>query len=429
MAIINLSNTAVEKLQPSSIRKEYRDDKIKGLLVRVQPSGKKTYMLNYARGKYITLGDACVLRTARAREMAIEELAKAAAGKDPREARKKSRAGTFSEFFRKQYELYVQENQRGAKQALVRYRFLCKQVGMVPLSDFTAARIAKFQNQRKTEGVKDSTINRDVSAIQVMLEYAVKQGFLAEHPFKGRIRKFHEGWGNPRYLSREENTRLREALQVRDDSGREKRKRLNRWRQERRYKLLPEIGLYSDYLTPLVLTAMLTGLRRGELFNLAWQDTDLIAKTLRVRTKSAGSGKTRTVPLNAECRDMLIEWRQLTGYSHPGDYVFPDRNGERLDNINTAFRNLMKAAKIRGFRFNDLRHHYASMLVREGVQIYTVMELLGHSDFKMTQRYVHLAPNNLEDAAKALDRIRSREEKQEEQEHFERRWYKPVQGS
>lgn len=429
MAIINLTNTAVEKLQPAGIRKEYRDEKLKGLLVRVQPSGKKTYMLNYARGKYITLGDASVLRAAAAREIAMEELEKAAIERDPLRIGKKKRDWTFSEFFRKYYEVYVQENQRGAKQALARYRYLCTQAGSLPLSDFTPFKIAKFQNRRKNEGVKDSTINRDVSAIQAMLEYAVKQGFLAEHPFKGKIKKYPEAWDNPRYLSPEEKTRLRAALQARDNSSREERKRLNRWRQERNRKPLPEIGIYSDYLTPLVLTAMLTGLRRGELFNLAWQDIDTRAKTLQVRTKGVKPGKTRTVPLNAECRDMLIEWKQLTEYSHPGGYVFPNRKGERLDNINTAFSNLLKAAEITGFRFNDLRHHYASMLVQEGIQLYAVKELLGHSDFKMTQRYAHLAPDNLKEAARVLDNIRGREIEQAEKEPFERRWYRPGQVS
>ncbi|MFH1965749.1 MAG: site-specific integrase [Acidobacteriota bacterium] len=261
-----------------------------------------------------------------------------------------------------------------------------------------------------------------------MLEYAVKLGFLAEHPFKGKIKKFREAWDNPRYLSPEEKTRLRAALRARDDSSREERRSLNRWRQERNHKPLPEIGLYSDYLTPLVLTAMLTGLRRGELINLSWQDIDPRAKTLQVKAKGARSGKTRTVPLIAECRDMLIEWKQLTEYGHPGGYVFPDRKGERLDNINTAFSNLLKAAEVTGLRFNDLRHHYASMLVQEGIQLYTVRELLGHSDLKMTQRYAHLAPDNLKEAARALDNIRSREVEQAELESFERRWYKPVQA-
>ena len=192
MATLNLTNLAVKKLQPDIVRKEYRDQKIKGLLVRVQPSGKKTFMLNYARGKYITLGDANALKVSKAREKALEELGKIAAGKDLREARNVIRAGLFGEFFSKYYEDYIQEKQRGAKQALLRYRHLCKEVGEVPLSDFSPIRVEQFRIRRKKKGVKDSTINRDVSAIQAMLEYAVRLGVLEKHPFKGKIKKYRK---------------------------------------------------------------------------------------------------------------------------------------------------------------------------------------------------------------------------------------------
>ena len=60
------------------------------------------------------------------------------------------------------------------------------------------------------------------------------------------------------------------------------------------------------------------------------------------------------------------------------------------------------------FRFHDLRHHYASTLAQEGVQLYTVKEILAHSDFKTTQLSAHLAPDNLKEAVKALDRKRLR---------------------
>ena len=425
MAILNFTNEAVKKLQADGFRKEYRDQRIKGLLLRVHPSGKKTYMLNYARGKYITLGDAGLIKVARARERALEELGKIAAGKALQDVGNGNRGGIFSEFFRKHYEAYILGNQRGAKQALVRYRHLCTQVGKVPLSDFSPLKIEQFRSQRKKDGVKDSTINRDVSAIQAMLEYAVRLGFLAEHPFKGRVRKYREARETTRQLNPGEKARLRAALQARDESARERRKSLNLWRRERNLEPLPEIGLYSDYLGPLVLTAMLTGLRRGELFNLTWQDIDLRAKTLQVAANGIRPGKDRTVPLNLECREILFEWKQLSEYSKSADYVFYSHKGERLENIYTAFKNLLKAAEIKDFRFHDLRHNYAGMLVKEGIQLCTVKELLGLSDLEMVQRYAHLAPDNLDDAARALDNIRSREAEQARKEQFERRWYKP----
>ena len=403
MAVQKLNNSLVANLPAKEKPYEVRDADVKGLLVQIQPTGKKTFMLNYARKKKFKIGDVDSLTVTTARRIAREKKAEAAAGIDPIEARKQIAAGTFTEYFKDHYQAHIEQTQKGKKQALVRYKYLCTQVGKIRLSEFTAFRISKFQSQRKKEGVSDATINRDVSAITALLKHAVNMGFLPELPIKGKVQKYRESVERPGYLRPEEEARLREALEARDAAKREERERFNKWRQERNYPLFPEIGLYSDYLTPLVLTAMLTGLRRGELFNLAWQDIDLQAGELIVRAKGAKSGKTRTVPLRDECREVLTTWKQLTEYSQPGDYVFPNKKGERLDNVNTSFRNLLKAAKITGFRFHDLRHHCASMLVQADVSLYTVKEWLGHSDFKMTQRYAHLAPDNLKEAARTLD--------------------------
>ena len=66
-----------------------------------------------------------------------------------------------------------------------------------------------------------------------------------------------------------------------------------------------------------------------------------------------------------------------------------------MKSIATSWRSLMVAAKLKNFRLHDCRHHFASKLVQAGVDLYTVKELLGHSEIAMTERYSHLAPDNL----------------------------------
>jgi site-specific recombinase XerD len=75
--------------------------------------------------------------------------------------------------------------------------------------------------------------------------------------------------------------------------------------------------------------------------------------------------------------------------------VFPGPTGQRMTRIDTSWESLMKLAGIRNFRLHDCRHHFASKLVQAGVDLYTVKELLGHSEIAMTERYSHLAPDNL----------------------------------
>ena len=75
-----------------------------------------------------------------------------------------------------------------------------------------------------------------------------------------------------------------------------------------------------------------------------------------------------------------------------------------MTNINKSWAALMELAALDNFRFHDLRHHFASRLVMAGVDLYTVKELLGHSDFEMTQRYAHLAPEHKAAAVEKLVR-------------------------
>jgi integrase len=135
---------------------------------------------------------------------------------------------------------------------------------------------------------------------------------------------------------------------------------------------------------------MNSGLRRGELFGLTWADVDLCQKTLLVRAQTSKSRRWRRIPLNAEALDVLRRWKRpdATGL------VFPGSSGQRMTNINRSWASLVAAAKLKDCRFHDLRHHFASRLVMAGASLFTVKELLGHSDFKMTARYSHLSKDH-----------------------------------
>jgi integrase len=154
----------------------------------------------------------------------------------------------------------------------------------------------------------------------------------------------------------------------------------------------------------MVLLSINTGLRRGEVFNLKWVDINFQRMILTVVGATAKSGSTRHIPLNKEALATLEGWKKQS----PSDagHVFIGKNGGRFDNVCTSWETVLSDAGIREFRWHDMRHHFASMLVMNGVDLNTVRELLGHGDIKMTLRYAHLAPQVKADAVAKLDLVR-----------------------
>ncbi len=153
----------------------------------------------------------------------------------------------------------------------------------------------------------------------------------------------------------------------------------------------------------MVLLAMNTGMRRGELFDLTWQNFDLKNHNLTMEGIRAKSGHTRHILLNDEALGALVAWRNQTNNK---ELVFPNPiTQKRFSDIKTTWQQLRDEAKLHDFRFHDLRHHFASKLVMAGVGLSTVREPLGHSNLSMTLRYAHLAPEHKAAAVQLLNSV------------------------
>jgi integrase len=158
----------------------------------------------------------------------------------------------------------------------------------------------------------------------------------------------------------------------------------------------------------MIVVALRTGLRQGELLGLRWEDVDLKAGKLMVRQSIVNgevgppkSGKAREVPLSDEARAELKAHRHLRG-----PLVFCRIDGEALTvaNCRGPLAAACKKAGLRHVSWHVLRHSFASHLVMRGAPLKVVQELLGHSTIMMTMRYAHLAPEVSRDAVQLLDR-------------------------
>jgi integrase len=389
-----ITEKLVRSLTPQADPYEVRDPRLKGFLLRVQPTGVMTYWAQYARGKRKRIGRADALAPSQAFKVARTVLAEAALGNDPGAALQEAKAHTFQSFLDEVYEPWAKANIRTPKNTLGRLRANFPDLQKKKLGEINAWVVEKWRTARLKAGAKPTTVNRDLDDLRSALAKAVAWGLLGAHPLQGVKRSRADDNVAVRFLDDDEERRLRGALDARDERTRAERGRANAWREERGYPTMPDLRrvAFADHLKPMVLISINTGVRRGELFSLEWRDVDLERAMLTVRGQSAKSGRTRHIPLNAEALAALQGWRGQR--PEPDGLVFPGRNGHRLDSVRKAWVGVLADAKIKGFRWHDQRHHFASRLVTAGVDLNTVRELLGHASYQMTLRYAHLAPEH-----------------------------------
>jgi integrase len=214
--------------------------------------------------------------------------------------------------------------------------------------------------------VSAATRNRHLTMLKAMFTKGIDWGLATGNPASG-IGRLRENGARTRFLDGDEIERLLAAA--------------------------------SEGFRPILITALHTGMRRGEILKLKWADVDF--KNRIITIQESKSGKKRMLPMD----DTLWEALSLLPTRFQRGYVFPSpvREGQPLFDFTRPFRNAVKEADIHNFRFHDLRHTFSSHLVMSGVDLMTVKELLGHASVTMTMRYSHLAPDHRMRAIKTLD--------------------------
>ncbi len=166
-------------------------------------------------------------------------------------------------------------------------------------------------------------------------------------------------------------------------------------------------GYLNGQLPDIIIVALHTGMRQGEILNLKWKDIDMFRRTITIMQMKTKEPK--TIPMNDTLTDLIMRKSKVINMS---GYVFITSKGTRILNTNLQreFWKALKAAEITNFRFHDLRHTFATRLIQNGVDLYAVAKLLGHKDVKTTQRYAHHHPESLRQSVKILDNFSSQKE-------------------
>lgn len=224
--------------------------------------------------------------------------------------------------------------------------------------------IERYKAKRGAE-VSAATINREVSFLKTLFNKAVEWGRLEMSPAL-KVKKLRE----PNY---------KERILTQDEAG-----------------IL--LDMASPQVKPVLVLALNTGMRRGEILGLRWENIDFHKGFIFI--EDSKNGRSRNVPMNG------LVFGTLKKLPRRSEFVFFNaETRSHIKDVKTAFKGACRRSKIKGLRFHDLRHTSASWMVEGGVDLVTVSKILGHSSIQMTMRYAHPTPENMKLAVEKLGEI------------------------
>lgn len=249
-------------------------------------------------------------------------------------------------------------------------------LGETLLENVTPSLLSQYKSLRlqthtkKGAFISPSTVRKELSFLRQVFNVAIDEWELCkETPVKKVIKSLPQDEKRVRYVTPEEAQKLRFTI--------------------------------PDWLRPIVITACQTGLRRGNLINLALHQLDFTASRIVIgKTKNGDPLGISMTKMVKETLLNVIKARCVTG-----PYVFCDEKGKRYSpsQVSMAFKRACKRAGVENLRLHDLRHDFATLMLRKRKNLVEVQHAMGHKDPRMTLRYAHLLPDDLKDAFEAID--------------------------
>jgi len=284
-------------------------------------------------------------------------------------------------------EKYLEYGKTNGKRSLERDEYSVKilmgHFKYLKISQLNPLHIESYKKKRLEEKRKPGTINRELACLKHMYNLAKKWKLIRENPVSG-VKLLKEEKYKMEILSKVEAELL--------------------------------IGAAAEHLKPILIVALNTGMRRGEVLGLRWSDIDFVNYNMHL--KKTKSGKDRIVPMNSLVAATLK--KQDMG----SEFVFPhpQRKNKALKDVSYSLKTACDKIGIEKFRFHDLRHTAATFMVQAGVDLVTIKEILGHSTIQMTMIYCHSSQEAKRKAVQELEKAFGTARMLRKEEEMVRKW-------
>lgn len=243
-------------------------------------------------------------------------------------------------------------------------KFWADRLGDLRLNRVTSAVLVEVRDELAIDRAP-STVNRYLAVMSHACSLAEREwGWLQANPVR-RVSRLQEPRGRVRYLSDSERKRLLQAVKESD----------------------------HPHLYPMVLIALTTGARRNEILSLRWRNVDLGKG--RAVIEDTKNGERRSLTLVPQIVKELQKIRKLRRIDNDLVFLHPKTGRPSYFFVEKAWREVRAKAKLRDFRFHDLRHSCASYLAMNGATTAEIAAVLGHKTLAMVKRYSHLSDEHV----------------------------------
>ena len=377
---MKLTKRIVDTQKPKDKTYFVWDSDLAGFGLKILPSGKKTYLIQYRMGgrskrtRRMTIGPHGVLTTEQARGQAKLYLGQVATGTDPASEKDKEKAALtvehlLGQFFVEHVEVKLKKLTQENYEAVIRLNI------PVAFKRMPIEKVARSDIARLHFNLRDrpSAANKTLAVLSKFFNWCEKYGHRSDHTNPCRHVEKYRVVARQRFLSSKEQAKLGEALAQAEREN-----------------------LASPYAIRALKLLSLTGARLREILDLKWEYVDFERGVIELPTSKTGA---KTIYLNKLAIRLIEESPKQKGNPYVLCGLVP---GKPINNLQKPWRRIRKLANLEDVRIHDLRHTFASVAVNGGMSLPMIGALLGHSQPSTTARYAHLAIDPLKRASELV---------------------------